>query len=144
MKNSLVKLIHTQVKGCVIMSIKIKLSKYLLNLFICFFSVAIIVVVITGCVETDVETGKMTAVSDQLLEYDQVKERLDKLKQGMVMHEVLFLLGSPAKRSGNEWIYLPNRPSWVIPGEAIHIKFHRNVYVSHKFVPIVLGEEIDL
>ena len=125
------------------MDIKKRSYKYVISFCLYLCSIVIVVALMSGCtVETDVETGKMVAVRKQYLEYDQVKERLDKLYQGMRVSEVLLLLGSPAQRKGDEWIYLPNRPSWVIPGEAIHIQFRRNTYVSHRFVPIILGEEI--
>ncbi|NUQ50624.1 MAG: 50S ribosomal protein L3, partial [Phycisphaerae bacterium] len=74
--------------------------------------------------------------------YDEVKQRLRSLRPGMPRYEVLVRLGSPAENRGDTWLYLPEEPRFLIPGDFLEVKFDGDFYVSHRFRPIVLGEKV--
>ena len=48
-------------------------------------------------------------------------------------------LGSPAEMRGNTWIYLPEKPGFLVPRELLEVRFERGVFVSYEFKPIVFG-----
>lgn len=74
--------------------------------------------------------------------YDEVKQRLRSLRPGMPRYEVLVRLGSPVENRGDTWLYLPEEPRFLIPGDFLEVKFDGDFYVSHRFRPIVLGEKV--
>jgi outer membrane protein assembly factor BamE (lipoprotein component of BamABCDE complex) len=78
----------------------------------------------------------------QRYSYDEVKQRLRSVKPGMPRYEVLVRLGSPAENRGDTWLYLPEQPRFLIPGDFLEVKFDGDLYVSHRFRPIVLGEKV--
>ncbi|MCH7797453.1 MAG: hypothetical protein IID28_03270 [Planctomycetes bacterium] len=48
-------------------------------------------------------------------------------------------LGSPAEMRGNTWIYLPEKPGFLVPRELLEVRFERGVFVSYELKPIVFG-----
>ena len=61
----------------------------------------------------------------------------------MTKYQVLMLLGSPAEKSerGNVWVYLPERPAVLLPGQALRIEFKSGQLVEHGYHPIILGKQ---
>ena len=57
----------------------------------------------------------------QRYELDEVKRRLAELTPGMGRTEVLLTLGSPAKREGGDYLYLPSRPGLLLPADAVRV-----------------------
>ncbi len=99
--------------------------------------------VFAGCTtRRDVQTGQVLPANDQRYDFEQVTERAAYLQPGMSKGQVLILLGSPARRDNDLWVYVPERPALLIPAAAMNVRFQSNRYVEHNFSPIVLGERI--
>lgn len=79
----------------------------------------------------------------QRYELDEVKRRLEELGPGMSRTEVLLTLGSPAKREGGDYLYLPSRPGLILPADAVRVHFENGRYVEWRWQPIILGERVD-
>lgn len=73
---------------------------------------------------------------------EEVKQRMVSIKPGMPRLEVLVRLGSPAENRGDTWLYLPDKPNFLIPGEYLEVRFAGDVYVSHRLRPILFGERV--
>jgi outer membrane protein assembly factor BamE (lipoprotein component of BamABCDE complex) len=93
----------------------------------------------TESVETEVAGGKPPY---QRFAFDEVKERAKELRPGMSKTGVLLLLGSPARREADSWIYLPSRPGTLLPAEALEVEFRGDRYETHTFQPVIAGERI--
>jgi len=93
-----------------------------------------------NCVERDPQTGEVIPQGDQRFPYATVKERAERLAPGMSRTQVMILLGSPARRDGDDWVYRDDRDGILIPAEAMRVTFDRGRYVSHKTEPIILGQ----
>ncbi len=93
----------------------------------------------TESVEMETHAGQPV---NQQHDFDEVKKRAKQLKVGMRSVDVLILLGSPAKKETNAWVYLPSRTGAIIPAEALQVNFERGRYVSHVYQPIVGAERI--
>jgi len=93
----------------------------------------------TESVETEVAGGKPPY---QRFAFDEVKERAKELRPGMSKTGVLLLLGSPARREADSWIYLPSRPGTLLPAEALEVEFRGDRYETHTFQPVIVGERI--
>jgi|ETNmetMinimDraft_25_1059894.scaffolds.fasta_scaffold228865_2 hypothetical protein len=97
-----------------------------------------------GCGVRDARTGELLPQGDQRFAYATVKQQAERLRVGMTRTEVSILLGSPAFRDGDDWIYRDDRDGLIVPAEAMRLKFSQRRYVSHHFEPIVLGERVPL
>ncbi len=75
----------------------------------------------------------------QKYEYKEVRRLVKKLARGTPRHQVMIRLGSPAEMRGNTWIYLPEKPGFLVPRELLEVRFERGVFVSYDFKPIVFG-----
>lgn len=80
---------------------------------------------------------------NQKYSLDEVRERLDELREGMSKREVLLTLGSPAIERKTYWEYWPERSGTLIPATAVRVLFERERYTGYRIVPIVLGEDLD-
>ena len=101
--------------------------------------------VLCGCTAEDqAEPLRTYSTRKQLNEYDKVKSLLPRLSVGMSSLDVLLILGAPASKEGQTWIYLPERPGFFIPAESLKVQFDRGRYSGHEFVPIVLGENLEI
>ena len=100
-----------------------------------------VTLVSASCVNTDPDTGKTIPRGSQRFEFDVVKRRSERLKEGMQKVDVLLLLGSPAEKSsdGDVWVYLPERPAVLIPGRALQLVFEGGLLAKHGYRPIILG-----
>lgn len=103
-----------------------------------------IVLALSGCVNTDPNTGKTIPRGGQKYEFATVERRAERLEPGMSKFDVLLLLGSPAKTSDDNdvWVYLPERAAALIPARALRIVFENNFLVRHEFAPIVFGQTL--
>jgi hypothetical protein len=98
-----------------------------------------------GCTaEPQTDSLRTYSTRNQLNEYDKVKSLLPQLSVGMAGIDVLIILGSPASKDRQTWVYLPERPGFFIPAESLQVQFDRGRYIGHKFVPIVLGENLEI
>ncbi len=75
----------------------------------------------------------------QKYQYKEVRALVKKLPRGTPRHEVMIRLGSPAEMRGNTWIYLPEKPGFLVPRELLEVRFERGVFVSYELKPIVFG-----
>lgn len=105
----------------------------------CVCSAALLCGCHTESVETETYAGQP---ANQKYDFDEVKKRAKQLKPGMTGYNVLILLGSPAKKEGDAWVYLPSRTGAILPAEALQVNFERGRYVSHKFQPIIGAERV--
>lgn len=78
----------------------------------------------------------------QRYSFAEVKQRAATIRAGMPRLEVLVRLGSPAENRGDTWLYFPERPNLLLPDEYLEVKFDGDVYVAHRFLPILLGERV--
>lgn len=108
------------------------------------FSTAVLLVIGTACVQRDPRTGRTLPAGDQRYTYQDVKGRASELVPGMSRRDVLVLLGSPAHRAGDDWVYLPERSGLLLPADAMRVRFQRGRYTEHQFEPIILGERLPL
>ena len=76
----------------------------------------------------------------QRYDLSEVNRRAEQLKVGMSRAAVYMLLGSPAKREGGDWIYLPSRSGTLLPSASLKVHFERGRFASMQMQPIVLGE----
>ena len=97
-----------------------------------------------GCVSVDPDTGEVIPRGDQRYEFSHVERNAKKLKEGMTKTNCLMLLGSPAERSrsGDTWVYLPERPAVLIPGRALRLVFEGNRLTKHGYRAIILGQDL--
>jgi outer membrane protein assembly factor BamE (lipoprotein component of BamABCDE complex) len=104
----------------------------------------IALIALAGCVTENTQTGKMVPRGEQGMQFSDVEEAAEKLKDGMTKQQVMFLLGSPAEKddSGDVWIYLPERYAILIPARALRLEFKNAVLVEHGYRPIVLGARL--
>jgi outer membrane protein assembly factor BamE (lipoprotein component of BamABCDE complex) len=77
---------------------------------------------------------------NQKYAFNEVKKRAKGLRPGMSRSEVLITLGSPAETHGNTWVYLPEKPGYVMPTELLEVRFQSGRYVSREFKAIVFGQ----
>ena len=106
---------------------------------------ALIAVILVGCVNVDPQTGKTIPRGGQKNTFEQVEQRAEKLRDGvMTKLDVLMLLGSPAETSngGDIWVYLPERPAVLVPSHAIRLVFQNNILMSHSSPAIVFGQKL--
>jgi outer membrane protein assembly factor BamE (lipoprotein component of BamABCDE complex) len=82
-------------------------------------------------------------ISNQKYSLDKVNKNIEKVQPGMSKLEVLAILGSPAVRETDSWQYLPERGGYVVPTKALHVEFENSRVVGHRYVPIVLGGQIE-
>ena len=80
--------------------------------------------------------------AQQMHKFDEVKQRVDRLRPGMNKLQVLALLGSPAVQEYDHWDYMPDHSGLVLPAQLMRVEFDGGRYVRHRFLPIVLGETI--
>jgi len=97
-----------------------------------------------GCIQMDPETGESLPRGEQRYKYDEVKKRAKGLAEGMTRLQVLLTLGSPAEKSedGAVWLYLPERPGFLLPADALRIEFQGDYLKGHGYRPILLGQEL--
>ena len=95
-----------------------------------------------GCTSHEKSSGKYWDLRNQRYSYDEVKNRLDQLHEGMSKLDVTVTLGSPAKAYENMWIYLPDRPATYVPGEAIVVEFDGSTYKRYRKTLVILGDPI--
>jgi outer membrane protein assembly factor BamE (lipoprotein component of BamABCDE complex) len=109
-----------------------------------FCSMLLVILVLVSCVQVDPNTGKTIPRGNQRFEFDTVERRAEQLKEGMSKTQVLYLLGSPAEKSGDGdvWVYLPERPAVLIPGRALRLLFQNGRLVEHGYRAIVLGKDL--
>ena len=77
--------------------------------------------------------GAGTLPARQTRSLDQVKDKVGQLRLGMSQDQVRRLLGMPARKEGNDWVYLPNRKSDLFLEKKLVVKFFGNEYVSHAY-----------
>ncbi|MHC5023345.1 MAG: hypothetical protein ACYTGG_05470 [Planctomycetota bacterium] len=98
---------------------------------------------LAGCAAETVDlTQYPEGNPQQKYEYKEVKRLSKQLRSGMTQLDVMILLGSPADRQPDRWIYLPSKPTFLLPTEGLEVRFQRGMYLSHKTTPIVFGERI--
>jgi outer membrane protein assembly factor BamE (lipoprotein component of BamABCDE complex) len=105
-------------------------------------SVALIALILAGCVNVDPESGKTIPRGNQKFKFATVERRAEQLRDGMTKLDVVMLLGSPAETGdgGEVWMYLPERPAVLVPTRALRLVFKGNILESHGYTTIVLGQ----
>ena len=103
-----------------------------------------IVSVGTGCVTVDAETNEVIPRGDQRYKFSTVKEYSENLQVGMTKLQVLATVGSPAEKTerGDIWVYLPERPAFLVPSKALKVHFENNAVTEFGFHAIVLGAQL--
>jgi len=98
-----------------------------------------VLVLTAGCSANKYEASH---IRNQKYSLDKVSRHVEKVQPGMSKLEVLAILGSPAIRETDSWQYLPERSGYVVPAKALHVEFENNRVVGHRYVTIVLGEQL--
>ena len=54
------------------------------------------------------------------------------------------LLGAPADQNADKsvWVYMPDRPAVLIPGEALRLEFVDRALARWEFTTVVLGQDL--
>jgi len=99
---------------------------------------------VAACTPREPVTGDVATPRGQRYTFDYVEQHADQLRAGMSQLDVLLLLGSPAERQGEDWVYLPSREGIVLPAQALRVEFDDGRYVKHRYEPVVLGERLPL
>jgi hypothetical protein len=104
----------------------------------------ILLAAFASCVTQNMDTGKMVPRGEQGMQFSDVEEAAEKLREGMTKQQVLYLLGSPAEKddAGDVWVYLPERYAILIPARALRLEFKNAILVDHGYRPIVLGARL--
>ncbi len=112
--------------------------------FIVRIGSALIALILAGCVNINPETGRPTPRSGQKYEFATVEHQAEQLQDGMARLEVLMLLGSPAEKSADDniWVYLPERPAWLLPSRSLRLVFKNDLLVEHGYSTVVLGQPL--
>lgn len=97
-----------------------------------------------GCVAVDPDTGQPIPRGKQKYLFATVKERVAGLEIGMPKLQVLMTLGSPAETAerGDLWIYLPERTAYVVPSQALEVRFEDDRLKEHRYTPLVFNKRI--
>ena len=97
-----------------------------------------------GCVTVDAETNEVIPRGDQRYKFSTVKEYSENLQVGMTKLQVLATVGSPAEKTerGDIWVYLPERPAFLVPSKALKVHFENNAVTEFGFHAIVLGAQL--
>lgn len=108
-------------------------------------ALSVLIALLAGCTSESVKLESYEGPPPgQRYEIKEVLRRAKELQPGMAKYSVLLTLGSPAKREGDYWVYLPSDPGLIIPQQAMVVKFDRDRYVEHRTQAVVAGERIIL
>lgn len=97
-----------------------------------------------GCVSQDPATGDPAPPEGQRYTLKEIEDRLDRLRPGLSRTEVLLILGSPADRTEDAWVYRPARSGIFVPARALVVRFESRRYVGYDYQPIVFGGRVGL
>ena len=97
-----------------------------------------------SCVTVDAETNEVIPRGDQRYKFSTVKKYSENLQVGMTKLQVLATVGSPAEKTerGDIWVYLPERPAFLVPSKALKVHFENNAVTEFGFHAIVLGAQL--
>ena len=106
-------------------------------------SLSLALALFCGCTAESIDlTQYPGGQPSQKYDYKEVKRLAKQLRPGMAQIDVMILLGSPAQRQADRWIYLPSKPTFLLPTEGLEVRFRRGMYESYKTTPIIFGERL--
>ena len=94
----------------------------------------------TGC--RSVARDPYRGFENQDRDIREVRGRVADLRAGMSTSEVELVLGEPARRTSDQWIYLPEFRSGEAVPEAVYVQFSDGRFTSWSLEPMPAAEEI--